>query len=88
MRRERPLIHAALSTGEVVSKRILLANDNECVLRAVPASLESNPDWTVCGEAVDGVEVVAKAKELYPGLIILDLAIAAYGCTEGSQRNS
>jgi DNA-binding NarL/FixJ family response regulator len=58
-----------------VPKRILIADDNESVLRAVRASLESNPDWIVCGEAVDGVEAVAKAKELYPDLIILDLAM-------------
>ena len=64
-----------IALGEVLSKRILIADDNESVLRAVRASLESNPDWSVCGEAVDGVEAVSKAQELYPDLIILDLAM-------------
>jgi len=72
--------------GEVVPKRILIADDNESVLRAVRASLESNPDWIVCGEAVDGVEAVAKAKELYPDLIILDLAMPRMDGLEAARQ--
>lgn len=37
--------------------------------------LEANPDWEVCGEAVDGVDAIAKAQELKPDLIVLDFAM-------------
>ena len=70
----RALTTLAPKLGEVVPKRILIADDNESVMRAVRASLKS-PTWEICGEAVDGVEAVAKAAELHPDLIILDLAM-------------
>jgi DNA-binding NarL/FixJ family response regulator len=31
-----------------------------------------NPDWTVCGEAGNAKEAIAKAQELHPDVIILD----------------
>jgi DNA-binding NarL/FixJ family response regulator len=34
--------------------------------------LEQNPEWEVCAEAVDGVDVVAKAEQCRPDIIILD----------------
>jgi DNA-binding NarL/FixJ family response regulator len=56
-------------------KRILIADDHKSVLRAVRAMLESHPGWEVCGEAMDGREVVNKAVELQPDLIVLDFAM-------------
>lgn len=54
-------------------KSILIADDREIiVLRTV---LESRKGFEVCGEAVDGVDAIEKAKELHPDLIILDLAM-------------
>lgn len=35
--------------------------------------LERETDFEICGEATDGVEAVAKAKELTPDLILLDV---------------
>jgi two-component system response regulator AlgR len=58
-----------------VSKRILIADDHESVLRRVRATLESHPDWKVCGDAVDGREAVRKAVELKPDLVVLDWAM-------------
>jgi DNA-binding NarL/FixJ family response regulator len=81
-----PLTTLEPKLGEVVPNRILIADDNESVLRAVRASLESNPDWTVCGEAADGVEAVVKAKELYPDLIILDLAMPRMDGLEAARQ--
>lgn len=39
------------------------------------ALLETHEGWQVCGEAENGLEAVAKAKELQPDLVILDLAM-------------
>lgn len=37
--------------------------------------LDAHPGWEVCGEAVDGVDAVAKARELKPDLVVLDFAM-------------
>jgi CheY-like chemotaxis protein len=53
-------------------KSILIADDNDAVRRNLRAVLES-AGLTVCGEAVDGLDVLNKAAELLPDLIILDV---------------
>lgn len=44
-------------------------------MRRVRATLESHPDWKVCGDAVNGREAVKKAVELRPDLVVLDWAM-------------
>jgi len=39
------------------------------------AILQAEPSWTVCGEATTGREALAKALELKPDVIVLDLAL-------------
>jgi two-component system nitrate/nitrite response regulator NarL len=53
--------------------RILIADDHESMRIALRAAVKLHPQWEVCGEATDGREVVAKAVELRPDLVILDL---------------
>lgn len=36
---------------------------------------ESDPDWFICGEAMDGREAVEKAKKLNPDVVVLDYAM-------------
>jgi DNA-binding NarL/FixJ family response regulator len=44
------------------------------------------PDWQICGEANDGREVVTKAAELQPDLIVLDFKMpVANGIQAGSE---
>ena len=54
-------------------KRILIADDHEMLRQGVRTMLQSETDWEVCGEAVDGKDAVEKAVELNPDLIILDI---------------
>src|SRR5437588_1383449 len=56
--------------------RILIADDNALVRRALRVLIETNEDWKVCAEAVNGREAVAKAFELRPDLIVMDFLIA------------
>ena len=56
-------------------KRILIADDHKSMLRGVRTMLETHPDWSVCGEAVNGYEAITKAVELKPDLIVLDFAM-------------
>ena len=56
-------------------KRILIADDGDAVRQIIRAFLEARTDFEVCGEAADGLEVINKAKELKPDLVLLDLAM-------------
>lgn len=55
--------------------RILIADDNGAVRKALRALIEANEEWRVCGEAVDGREAVTKARALKPDLIVLDFSM-------------
>jgi DNA-binding NarL/FixJ family response regulator len=57
------------------SFRILIADDHDVVRCGVRTLLEMHPGWTVCGEARDGREAVAKVAELKPDLVVLDIAM-------------
>jgi two-component system NarL family sensor kinase len=54
-------------------KRILIADDHEVMRRGLRGLVESQEDWAVCGEAIEGHEVVTKTIELRPDLLILDV---------------
>src|SRR3979411_630879 len=58
-----------------MSKCILIADDSETIRLVIRAFLENRAGFEVCGEAIDGVDAIEKAKELKPDLIILDLAM-------------
>ena len=66
---------AASTKSNIRTKRILLADDSECVRSIIRKSLEAQPLLEVCGEAVDGMDAIEKARELKPDLILLDLAM-------------
>lgn len=51
---------------------VLIADDNESFRRAVRNYLTLE-NFEVCGEAVDGTDVLEKATQLEPDLVILDL---------------
>ncbi|MFE4919641.1 response regulator [Streptomyces sp. NPDC056661] len=53
--------------------RVLLADDNEITRRGLTWIMDSSPDIEVCGEAVDGEEAVARAGELQPDVVLLDV---------------
>lgn len=57
------------------SKAVLIVDDNAMVRAALRVFLEGRAGLTVCGEAADGVEAVLQAKELRPGLILMDLSM-------------
>src|ERR1700731_5134354 len=56
-------------------KRILIADDNEDIRRVIRWFLESRTACEVCGEAVDGVDAIEKARTLHPDLIVMDLSM-------------
>ncbi|MFY9801618.1 MAG: response regulator transcription factor [Candidatus Acidiferrales bacterium] len=62
----------ARQSGSGKPKTILIADDNERVRAVMRRSLEHGTDFKIC-EAIDGDDAVAKAKELAPDLVILDV---------------
>lgn len=66
--------------------RILIADDNPHVRHGLRTLLEHNPQWRVCGEAVDGRDAVVKAKELSPDLVILDFLMPGLNGLEAARE--
>jgi CheY-like chemotaxis protein len=58
-----------------VRKRILIADDHEVMRRGVRGLVESQEEWAVCGEAIEGNEAISKTRELQPDLLILDVSM-------------
>jgi len=58
-----------------MTKSILVVDDNSAVRHSLRRIFEGHSGWQVCGEAVDGVDAVEKARQLTPDLIVLDLAM-------------
>ena len=56
--------------------RILIADDSAPIRGIVKAMLNTrSAEWQVCGESPDGPDVLRKAKEIQPDVILLDLSI-------------
>lgn len=55
--------------------RILIADDHPIFRDGLRKLLEAEPGLTVVGEACDGAEAVAMARQLTPDILLLDLAM-------------
>ena len=53
--------------------KILIADDSAMIRRGVRGVLSSSSVYEVCGEADNGEDAIAKAKQLQPDLILLDI---------------
>jgi DNA-binding NarL/FixJ family response regulator len=70
----------------MTSLRIMIADDHEVVRKGLRSLLESQAGWQVCGEAVDGRDVLQKAVELKPDVIILDIAMPNLNGLEATRQ--
>jgi PAS domain S-box-containing protein len=53
--------------------KILIADDHELLRRGIRAMFETETEWEICGEAINGQDAVDKARGLQPDLVILDI---------------
>jgi PAS domain S-box-containing protein len=67
------------------SLRILLVDDHEAVRRGVRSLLSSHADWFVCGEAVDGLDAIDKAKALSPNVVLMDISMPRMNGLDATQ---
>ena len=66
--------------------RVLLADDHHLFREGLRALLVSAADLEVVGEAGDGNEVVAKAAEVRPDVILMDLQLPGLNGVEATRR--
>ncbi len=66
--------------------RILIADDHEVVRHGVRAVLEGQAGWIVCGEASSGREAVAKAVDLRPDIVVLDVSMPELNGLEATRQ--
>ena len=55
--------------------RIVIADDHRLVREGLRRLLELQPEFTVVGEAADGVEALQQVKDLKPDVLLLDVAM-------------
>jgi DNA-binding NarL/FixJ family response regulator len=83
MRREISAAPARERGGRI---RVLIVDDHPAVRRGVRALLEQASDMDVVGEAADGAEGVAKARELAPDLVLMDASMPGIDGIEATRR--
>ncbi|MEK7777180.1 MAG: response regulator transcription factor [Chloroflexota bacterium] len=66
--------------------RVLLADDHSLVRAGLRLLLESEGDIEVVGEAADGFEAVAKAKELSPDVVLMDITMPKLNGLEAARQ--
>jgi two-component system chemotaxis response regulator CheY len=58
-----------------MAKTVLIVDDNRYIRQSLCEQFQRESDFEVCGEAENGKEAIAKARELHPDLIVLDLSM-------------
>ena len=65
--------------------RILLADDHILFRKGVAALLSARQDMQVVGEVGDGLEAIARAREMVPDVILMDIAMPKCNGLEATQ---
>ena len=66
--------------------RILIADDHALLRVGLNTMLNTQPDMMVVGEAVNGHDAVARAKELKPDVVMMDLMMPKLNGAEATQQ--
>jgi len=66
--------------------RILLADDHKIVREGLKLLINSQPDMQVVGEAANGREVLLKARELKPDVVVMDLSMPELNGLQATER--
>jgi len=66
--------------------RVLLADDHTLMRAGLRMVVDAQPDLTVIGEANDGREAVAMARELKPDIVVMDIGMPSLNGIEAARQ--
>ena len=66
--------------------RVLLVDDHSLFRQGLAALLRREKEFEVVGEAQDGIEAVARAKELKPDIVLMDISMPRCDGVEAARR--
>ncbi|MGD0744713.1 MAG: response regulator transcription factor [Verrucomicrobiota bacterium] len=66
--------------------RVLLADDHKIVREGLRLLIDSQPDMRVVGEAANGREVLLKARDLKPDVVVMDLSMPELNGLQATER--
>jgi DNA-binding NarL/FixJ family response regulator len=67
---------------------ILIVDDSPAIRTSLRQCIEQNTEWTVCGEAENGLDALELVKQHHPDVVILDLSMPVMGGLEAAQHIS
>ncbi|MFE2261877.1 response regulator [Streptomyces griseosporeus] len=66
--------------------RVLIADDQQMVRQGFTVLLNTQPDIEVIGQAVDGLDAVARVADLMPDVVLMDIRMPELGGIEATRR--
>ncbi|EYT80199.1 MULTISPECIES: response regulator [unclassified Streptomyces] len=72
-----------MSSGTI---RVLIADDQQMVRQGFTVLLDTQPDIEVVGQAVDGLDAVAKVAESAPDVVLMDIRMPELNGIEATRR--
>ncbi|MER5938350.1 DNA-binding response regulator [Streptomyces sp. uw30] len=66
--------------------RVVIADDQQMVRQGFSVLLNTKPDIDVIGQAVDGLDALAKVAELVPDVVLMDIRMPELGGIEATRR--
>ncbi|MEU3612984.1 response regulator transcription factor [Streptomyces sp. NPDC006872] len=73
-----------MTTGGTI--RVLIADDQQMVRQGFTVLLNAHPGIEVIGDAVDGLDAIAKVAELTPDVVLMDIRMPELGGIDATQR--
>jgi two-component system, NarL family, nitrate/nitrite response regulator NarL len=70
----------------VTAIRVLLADDHSLFRKGVAGALADHSDIEIVGEATDGLQVINKARELNPDVILMDICMPGMNGLEATRQ--
>ena len=55
--------------------RIFVADDHDIVREGIKSLLKSRPEWTICGEASDGIQALSLIEKIDCDIAVLDISM-------------
>jgi PAS domain S-box-containing protein len=74
-----------MTLSPVERVRILIVDDHALIRDSLRVLLSSRPEWSVCGEAVDGLDAIHKAKLLTPSIVLMDISMPVMNGIEATR---